>query len=345
MDPGVMQLENTVRGQRESLFRQADDANNAARVAALRRIAGTDAEFAAAQGARNVAAEPLYTVARAKSVPFDDELKGIIGRLPGNVSAKALELARMQGKPIKQNATEITGEQLHNMKLALDDAIGRKGEGALGNAEKRIAMQVKDDLVSAIATRIPEYGQALAAYRSLSTPIGRMQIGRYALEKGDAAVPDVMGNQRLTPARFESVSDLDTTAAKATKFKGAKAKDYLSADDIQTFRAIQDDLRRQSDRIRNPSPGANTAGKLETSRRALARQAVGRVIPGVGGALDYIQTRLDDATQAKLAELLANPDQAKRVLATLSEADKKVVRELLMRLSGAAARTQQQSDQ
>jgi hypothetical protein len=484
MDPGVMQLENTVRGQRESLFRQADDANNAARVAALRQIAGTDAEFAAAQGARNIAAEPLYTAARAKSVPLDDELSGVISRLPASVVSKAKEISKMQGKAFPSasepgdaaegvyyrynnredtadNGTgymmfaekqrnvegygknlwtirpkegdgatvdarddgfrakiieaaernpelleeyritpeeladsfapddivntadgwdnqdyvswlwdnvaepngimtvktydgavtfdpsivkkgmpspEITGDQLHTLKIALDDAISRKGEGSLGNAEKRIAMQVKDDLVSAITTRIPEYGQALAEYRNLSTPVGRMQIGRYALEKGDAAVPDAMGNQRLTPARFESVADLDNTAGKATKFKGAKAKDYLTADDIQTFRSIQDDLRRQSDRIRNPSPGPNTAGKLETSRRVLARQAVGRVIPGVGGALDYIQTRLDDATQAKLAELLANPDQAKRVLATLSEADKKVVRELLMRLSGAAGR-------
>jgi hypothetical protein len=169
----------------------------------------------------------------------------------------------------------LTGQQLHYIKLAVDDALSKTGPGGIGNVERRSLMGVKDALVSNISRAIPEYGQAMQAYAANSTPIGRMQIGQELLSRGRGAQDDILGNPLLQPGRFgRAAQNLEQVTQSATGFNKAKPGDYLTPDDLKVISSINDDLRRVAVRQANPAqPGSATfeAGALAVGPRLLAK--------------------------------------------------------------------------
>jgi hypothetical protein len=266
-----------------------------------------------------------------------DGLKAVLGRLPSGVMSKARQLARMEGAQFDDN--QMTGQSLHYVKLALDDALGRVGPGSLGNTEKRIVMGVKEELLGEMSQALPTYGQGLQQFRALSQPINRMQVGQEIIDRSTAAQADALGNPLLQPARFGNVvGDLDTLAGRATGFRGAKAKDILTSDDIKTISAINDDLRRQSVRQSNPAqPGSATfeAGQLaeQLAKRGLL-STLGRGAPFVGEAISAYQQGMDQQLQQKLLHLYANPAEAQRVLSALKGRERQALEAALIAIGG-----------
>jgi len=335
LDPGMMSLERNVRRLQPDAFSQIDSGNNAARVSALQRIAGTDADLASAQAAREAASGPFYASAKSATVPIDEGLQASLGKLPNGVMSKARQLARMDGNPIPDTAGEVTGAQLHYIKLAMDDALGRVGPGSLGNTERRIVSQVKDELVGNIGRLIPDYATGMQNFNNLSRPINRMQIGRELIDSGSAGIREGgTGLPRLTPGTFAKAGDLDTIAQRATGFNRAKAADILTPDDIKSIGAIQDDLQRQFARQTNPAqPGSATMEATELTKRMLAKGLMGRFsqrLPGLGPLVEGYQTMMDQALQRKLAYLVANPSEAQRVLSSLPPAQRSGVERALL---------------
>lgn len=335
LDPGMMSLERNVRRLQPDAFSQIDSGNNAARVSALQRIAGSDADLASAQAAREAASGPFYASAKSATVPIDEGLQASLGKLPNGVMNKARQLARMDGNPIPDAAGEVTGAQLHYIKLAMDDALGRVGPGSLGNTERRIVSQVKDELVGNIGRLIPDYATGMQNFNDLSRPINRMQIGRELLDSGSAGIREGgTGLPRLTPGTFAKAGDLDTIAQRATGFNKARAADILTPDDIKSIGAIQDDLQRQFARQTNPAqPGSATMEATELTKRMLAKGLMGRFsqrLPGLGPLVEGYQTMMDQALQRKLAYLVANPSEAQRVLSSLPPAQRSGVERALL---------------
>lgn len=335
LDPGMMSLERNVRRLQPDAFSQIDSGNNAARVSALQRIAGTDADLASAQAAREAASGPFYASAKSATVPIDEGLQASLGKLPNGVMSKARQLARMDGNPIPDTAGEVTGAQLHYIKLAMDDALGRVGPGSLGNTERRIVSQVKDELVGNIGRLIPDYATGMQNFNNLSRPINRMQIGRELIDSGSAGIREGgTGLPRLTPGTFAKAGDLDTIAQRATGFNRARAADILTPDDIKSIGAIQDDLQRQFARQTNPAqPGSATMEATELTKRMLAKGLMGRFsqrLPGLGPLVEGYQTMMDQALQRKLAYLVANPSEAQRVLSSLPPAQRSAVERALL---------------
>lgn len=335
LDPGMMSLERNVRRLQPDAFSQIDSGNNAARVSALQRIAGSDADLASAQAAREAASGPFYASARSATVPIDKGLQASLGKLPNGVMSKARQLARMDGNPIPDAAGEVTGAQLHYIKLAMDDALGRVGPGSLGNTERRIVSQVKDELVGNIGRLIPDYATGMQNFNNLSRPINRMQIGRELIDSGSAGIREGgTGLPRLTPGTFAKAGDLDTIAQRATGFNRARAADILTPDDIKSIGAIQDDLQRQFARQTNPAqPGSATMEATELTKRMLAKGLMGRFsqrLPGLGPLVEGYQTMMDQALQRKLAYLVANPSEAQRVLSSLPPAQRSGVERALL---------------
>jgi hypothetical protein len=156
--------------------------------------------------------------------------------------------------------------------------------------------------------------------------------------------------QVLTPAQFSKASrSLDDVAAKATGFKKAKAADILRPGDIAIIKSIQDDLERQAFRATAGSGGNSQTferlGVQDRIAKGAGREAMG-LIPGgryVGDLLDILDKSKNDQLKERLAYLLANPEEARRVLNALPPTGASAVRGALEQLAMATGRSAQPS--
>lgn len=345
LDPGLIRLEDSLRTNPETsaMFSPLDLNNNSARVEQLRKIAGGPGEMAAAAQARSAAADPLYAAASVQSANIDPQMQATLNRLPPSVMNTARRLAVMDGSTIPKEAQEMTGQQLHYVKLALDNALSKTGPGSMGNVERRLLMQAKDDLTTGISAAIPAYGQAMDQYAALSKPINRMQFGEELLQRGRAAQDDALGNPLLQPGRFgRAMQNIDDVAQSATGFDRATARGLLSPEQFSMLGAINDDLRRQSVRATTPGGGSRTASRLLSDQGLSGRLGLNSLtdylsksVPVLGGAVDWWRERTTRDALESLGKLFtSDPQEAGLVLAALSPQQRSNVEQALIALGG-----------
>lgn len=396
-DAGIAGLENMLRGRVPGQFGPIDLANNAARVRALQSIAGTDADMAAADAARDQATGTLRDTAfregqdyaRMSGLMQDLErarlmlqaqdvaalnmanapLRAVGGAAPfpvmtqQQIEQQVAGVSRTDLSPLVGRLRDISSSNSGNPAVQstldrVDSALGdaRNSVSGLYNVRKYIdalltgkagnettaarsatseLMAMKEAIDSEIASRAPTFTDYLGAYRAMSQPINRMEMGRELLNRGSGPIPDVLGNEALQPGRlFNATNDLDGLAARATGFSKAKAEDILTAQDLSLIRSIQDDMQRISARGSSPMVGSRTDANQELGRQA-ARGALNS-LPVVGRFSDFLEQRASAQVQEKLAYLVANPAEARRVLAALPDKDKATLNRALLQLSARA---------
>lgn len=354
LDPGVARLERNARSTQQG-FDTLDRSNNEARVAALRQFAGDDQAIAAAEAARDATALPLLKQAQQVTGVDTNRLISQIERadklFEGRPAvqqtlrdvrdllfrpASAAEKAASPNWPDLVPRDEVA--QLYNVRKTLDDLIGGKlaGEKPAASAARRELMVVKNGLDRVITKAAPEFGQYLDAYRSGSKVADRMKLGNTLVDagSGSAILDPVTGQPTLTAASFgRQAQNLDKAAASATGFRKARAANILQPEDMSTIRAIQDDLNRRSF-----AATAGTGGNSQTFERLamqdrLGASAAGK-IPLIGGIAEVLNKVGNSRVNAKVAYLLQNPEEARRLLATLPAADRVVVEDVLARIGG-----------
>lgn len=359
-DSGLMALENAMRSRNRGAFEPIDLRNNAARVQQLQNIAGTDAEMAAADAARAAASEGLRERAfteGAESLARNRQADALM--LPASSGISQLRegirsIARSgAGNPNVQNATNAvsraldqTGDSvggLYNVRKYIGDLLNGRaaGDDASARAASRELIQIRDLIDENLASRAPSFPEYLDAYRNASKPINRMEVGREILSRSSSTAQDQLGNPILTPSGVaRATNDLDAIAAKATDFKKAKAADILTADDLASLRAIQDDMQRIGQRSRSAATGSQTAERLSIGERAAVRGVASR-LPWVGPLFEHFESAANQRLNDRLAFLMANPKEAERVLASLPKQDAGVVRKTLNQLALATANSMQ----
>jgi hypothetical protein len=194
-----------------------------------------------------------------------------------------------------------------------------------------------------LAARAPSFPEYLDAYRTASKPINRMEVGREVISKagGNAPAYDIQGNMILTPNGLaRATEDLDAIAVKATDFKKAKASDILTQDDLASLRALQDDMQRVGQRNRSSAAGSQTHERSTIGERVAKESIVGKV-PWVGRLYAHLEDAANQRLNDRLAFLMANPNEAKRVLAALPSEDAGVLRKTLNQLALATANSSQ----
>lgn len=357
-DRGVAALERVARQQNPGMFAPIDAENNAARVAILERLAGTDADMAAAEAARGQAASaarqdamqagPVDTSMTMRAL--DDAIAGQEGRPEiqrALMSLRGLLVQDVEAAPgLVTSLPEDRVPVLDNVRMTMGDMLSGKWSGDTNRAlaGSREIMGVRDQLNDEIGAQVPRFTEYLDAYRNMSQPINRMEFGRQLLGQTSAANPaDVVGTPLLQAAPFgRAMRDLDSVAARATGFSKAKAEDFLQPSDLSDLRAIADDMDRIALSQRNVSTGSNTQGNQYLSEQMVneaAREAAKQLPFGLG-ALTYFQNKAAAQTQEKMAYLLANPTELRRVLAALPSKDRAAVNKVLLQLSartGASA--------
>lgn len=353
LDPKVMALENTMRAQHRGTFEPIDVQNNAARVTALRGIAGDDAAMSAADSARFAGTNQLRKQAFEEGAQAETEAQKRGFSFKGNVDDLGAQIDTMigeqAGRPAVQAAMRdvrsalgdapATVEGLYRVRKTVDDLLAGKAgaDKAYARAASQELMQIKGMLDDTITSIAPSFGDYIGAYRELSKPINRMQIGQRLLDKGSSAVPDVAGMEQILPGRFSQVAtDLDSVAQKATKFNKAKAGDYLTEADFKAIAGIQDDMQRMFARQKSATVGSQTNERGAIAER-LRDAALSKIPLGLGNLIKAAESEGNKAVQAKLAYLVANPDEARRVLAALPPEKRNIVARELIRISSQAS--------
>lgn len=353
LNPGVARLERQMRGAGPAgVFTDLDRANAAARVAAIRQIAGSEADMAAAELARDSATSRLRDAAFAEADDIAAQAYRYGATPGGNVKdlrAGFNQLAADQGgrSTVQRSIGSVVDELdnaepsaqgLYQVRKSINDLIeGKAGtEKSFAKAAKAELMQMRgmiDDELSHIAPSFDEYR---GAFQSMSRPINRMQIGKELLKRGARGGrrdPET-GIRPLTPDAFGGLAnDLDAVASRATGFSKAKAAQILSPEDIATIKAVQDDLDRQYFRSTAGTGGNSVTQERQDLARRMGRETLKSLPLGVGRLAEGLEALGERRLNETLARLLANPDEARRVLSSLSRQDKAAVNKALLQIS------------
>jgi hypothetical protein len=334
--------------------------NNAARVNYLRPIAGDEVAMRDAEALREANNSSAFEQARAEqfSVPLPPEKPLIVmpkGVERPNIGAPSVaddmsplysKIDGIKAKFAGGDSEPVVGSWAKRIQDAKGDSL------KLDNIRKSIALtmqqkpegvnisdlsEVYDALSDHLKSLSPNFSEAIDGWARDSIPIDRMNIGQYLIGRrgGTAVLDPVTGQQVLTPAAFSDLArDLDGVAQTATGFKRASADRYLSPDDFSRISAVQDDLERQAfGQTAGGRPGPATFDRFEMAGKiANTSMPIPQIVKDGFAALDKVG---QDRLKSKLAEVLANPQQARELLAKYPPSDARIIEGVLQRLGWA----------
>jgi hypothetical protein len=250
---------------------------------------------------------------------------------PSGKGALKLAQAAMQ----QTEAPESRMAALEDVRRTIQDMLTGKWSGdtnqALKGAQELIA--VKNQLTRVMQKASPAFDQYLTGFKALSRPVDQMLIGQRLLRKGAGSpVPGA----RLTPAAFARQSqNLDDVAAKATRFRKAKAANILTSAQLDTIRNVEDDLARQHfAATRGLGSNSVTDARRELGNR-LQQRALARFF--FKDAAELLDKETAAQLNARINEMLQNPAEARRILNAMPPKNRALVEQAINRLGGFPA--------
>jgi hypothetical protein len=260
MSPGVNQA-----------FAERAAAQNAARVAAIRGIAGDDLARQAAVDARTAASRPLYQQAESAVLPADDTLNTLLSR-PSMQSAmgRAQRLAQEAGTPIQLPAAgenmpeQYTGKGLQYLKMGLDDILNTPQAAGIGAHEQGAIKDTRSALTQWLQQNNPAYAQADAKFAELSRPINQMDIGSALANKLIPAINDFGATKNLKATQFaQALRDGDAMAARVLDRPSATMANVMEPEQLSMLDNLGKDLARsQMATELARAPGSDTAQNI-----------------------------------------------------------------------------------
>jgi len=232
---GIGALQRSAAAAFPEPYTQRGLEQNAARVQALRGIAGDEQSLAAAELARKTGTQPLYGQAEQSTAEVDStRVVDLIDRLA----------AKNSGRPQLVSALNQVRETLFE-----NDVIRNKPENiisSIGGIKDILAttenpfftrelLTVKRSLESQLSKVEPAFKQAEQNFAQLSQPINQMQIGQELLNRMQPALADYGALGSETAAKYaQALRNADQTAKTATGFKGATLERTLTPEQMGT---------------------------------------------------------------------------------------------------------------
>lgn len=340
-DVGIGRLEKSLRqvsNEASQTFKDREAAQNAARVQALRGIAGDKASIKAAQDARDKAVAPLRQAVsksdvRVNVAPTVNLIDRMLGSAAGQVDELAGPVQKIRAKLV---AADNVPEQLYGVRRQAATIISQGIDGKpLDDQVARELTVIMKSIDNQIAKVDPSYKKYLNAYSEGSRPIDRLEVGQYVLNKGTGPLDSVGGEPAIKKHMLaEALRDSNTTQTvkRATGFKRNKGMEsVMQPDDMKTYKALTDDLTRSesaqnlikevaSDTAQNLS-GQNILRGVTGPFGLPDRWADSTAIRGIAAVPQLLYRKVaEPRVQAALAEVLAEP---KATLAALERAIQK----------------------
>lgn len=317
---------------------------NAARVQALRDIAGDEGQKEFFRQARSSTANDLYE--RAFSVPIEVEnlspaMRGEMTRLMQMPAIQdALQVARTnaQNHGMNTNAMEGSVAGLHQAKLALDDRIAALSGGTANQANAARATEAaRDRLVTFMERMSPDYNDARTTYAAMSRPINQQDVGQALLNKLQPSLAENGALARETANSYATaLRNGDATVRQATGRRMA-LDEVMDPAQMQSLQAVAQDLGRKANaQDLGRGVGSNTFQNFamdnlsQSMGMPSAVRAIGGMIPGLSptatvlargaqgvGGMAY--RNADDAIRRDMAQALLNPQASARLMELAAE--------------------------
>jgi hypothetical protein len=345
-DAGISSVERAARAIDPGGFGAVDEGQRAALVGALRDIAKTPEEMAAAEAAREGAVKPLYDTAKQAVVEADPTLeslmtrpsmqsaaeraarlaleRGEVGATPA-IATKTISsgLVDESGRPIISSVaaqpSTYTGKALHDLKMGLSDAIGSPAQGMQG-AERAAAVDTQNAFLQWLENKIPAYGTARQTYAEMSKPINQMQIGQELYNRFVPALADnaAVPFKSRADALAQALRNGDDLARNVTGMKGITMSGVMEPEQMSLLNGIVKDAQmKAAAESAGRGVGSDTVQKMAMSNLIAEAglpswiQNVARVPGGwLKTAGDVLYTKNDDTMRHILADVLKNPEKA-----------------------------------
>ena len=343
---GLSALEDAITSQLPSgELARMGQSNRTALADALRGIAKSPEDMAAARTARSSTADKLYGDANAQGVDLASlapdaqaNIAAFQQRIPEDILGRAKELAKINGVNM-DNQSAIQG--MHWVKKAIDSKIGQ----AVTSGDKEMARAyqgLQDDLLKGMGEISPAYDAARQTFQQMSHPINQMEVGQALANK---LIPSTAGD---IPASLNyailatAMRNPDRLAQQATGFSGAKMANVLTPEQLGTVQGVTSDASRIAEALkRGMGSGSPTARRLAGGAmlsQHFAQEApitskllsMAGNIPGVGAigkgaslAANVVGSKVQSQMLSKLDDMLANNPQqvAKLIEAELSRVE------------------------
>ena len=252
-------------------------------------------------------------------------------------------------------------EGLHNMKMALDDAIQTATSAGQRNKAGSI-IEAKNKLVGLIEDLSPDYKAARVTYADMSQPINQMDIAATLAKKGLSNGSDLSGNPTINRnALLGAMKDEPALIRQATgRSAGNALSDVMTPEQMNMLGAIRGEVDRAGAvATAGNGPGSATAQRLASQnilRQTIAPNEAG-ANPGlmqragaavvdntlantiVGKATNWIYSGIaEPKIQRALLDAVLTPEQAQKAIAAASAKGVTLPNNLLTKLLGQARR-------
>lgn len=307
---GIARLQSAARDLRPNAFVDRETANAAARNAAFDNAAGDAGKLDFFRAERSGTAKDLYGEALNQSnaqeaTPY---VKGQIAQLLkrpsiNEASREAQKLALERGE---KPAAEGSLQSLHDVKTALDDKISEAVRAGKGGEAAALGA-TKDKLLDVMEKLSPAYGEARVTYAQMSQPVNAMETLQ------GLKLTDAKGN--ITLSKIQNA--LDGLESKMNA-PGANPAKSIDSTQMNTLKAIRDDLLRQSNLGAGKSAGSNTFQNIATDNiinTMLPGKLGGYVTGKAGGVLGQVgqlaYSKPNEAIRNKLVDMMLQPELAR----------------------------------
>jgi hypothetical protein len=295
-----------------------EDARNAARVAQVRTVGKNADALKGTKEARAAVAAKEYGDVGKQLVAADSELTKLAAKPSvAKAMARAEEMAAEKGSTFKPNGN-YTVENLHDVKMAMDDLAQNPERFGIGAAEAKAITNSQRELVKWIETNAPGYKTARQNYARLSEPINQMEVGQYLESK---LVPALSEEAKQKAGAYATALDnAPSTIKKATG--GAARYDeltkILTPEQVKAVESVREDLARSARYDVMARKGASASeGAADIATQTLASgpgaklpNLMSRVTSIANNIISRVEGKINRKLAIELATEMLNPETA-----------------------------------
>ena len=308
--PRYAQLQAAAEGALPTEYLARREAQEAARLGAVRSVGKDEEALALALEGRASTAKGKYTVAgkqmveedanlatlmetpamrralnRAKEIADNRQEKFSVGEFVPE-ETKPSALVDEFGNSLGETTTpaqfrEFPVQSLHYVKMALDDMINDPATFGIGSSEAAAVTGVRQQFLKWLEDKSPKYAESRQTFASQSKPINQMEVGQYlegkltgAFGEGAPQRAGVFGG-----AMKEAPATIKRAVSGAPRFE--KLADILTPEQLKAVEQVRQELLRDVRYERQAKFGREAGPRLKQAATQLTEQATGGRIPSV----------------------------------------------------------------
>ena len=292
---------------------------NAARVAALKKISKTPRTLAAGIKRRTDVTDAMYEQAKeAGDIVNPDPLVAHIDTvIEENAGNPRIVKEFQRAKKSLMSGTDETGAPMYHTDARVVASVIDGLKGTLENKKNkyitRQLLELKDKFIEAI----PGYSEAEVKFATMSRPINQMQLGKLLVKE----LKSTMGEEapQRAAAFVGAVEEPRAIIKKATGLKFVESlKDILTPKQFKSVNAVVDDLQREAKAVREgrlARQAGPTAADVTAEGGAPPRfNWFNKINSFVNKIMEKAEGKINRRMAVKIAKEMLNPEETAQAL-------------------------------